>query len=175
MDNDIIETIELVEEASYNPEETPDIIEETSVAEDAEQSSPENATIKELEALREQVGELTQLLAKKQAESERIAKQLGDFYELFPDTAVDALPDEVWEDVKRGNSLAAAYAIYNRKLSIKAEQIKKINQKDASLSAGKAGKDAASEYYTPDEVRAMSREQVRANYQKIISSMKKWN
>ena len=130
---------------------------------------------KELKVLRAQVTELTELLAKKQAEAERISTQLGDFYSLFPDTAIDTLPDDVWEDVKKGNSLAASYAIYQRKMQLQAERINAINQKNASLSAGKAGTNTASEFYTPDEVRAMSQDQVRANYSKIIRSMKKWN
>ncbi len=176
MNNDIDTLDALMEEPSEemvtDAETAPETHEEAS---EERQEDSEDMVAKELETLRAQVSELTELLAKKQAEAEKIEAQLGDFYSLFPDTAVDALPDEVWEDVKKGNSLAASYAIYQRKMQLQAERIKKVNEKNASLSAGKAGTDAGAEFYSPDEVRAMSREEVRTNYSKIIRSMQKWN
>ena len=51
----------------------------------------------------------------------------------------------------------------------------KINQINAYRSSGQAGSNTAREYFSPDEVRAMSQSEVRANYQRIIESMKKWN
>lgn len=173
-------TDDIIEEREVHAENCDTDNIETTVNNSAESAQTDtdalrDDTVAELESLREQVSELKTLLARKQEEAEKIAKQLGDFYSLFPDTPVDTLPDEVWEDVKRGNSLAAAYAIYHRKLTIRAEEIKRINQKNAALSSGKAGTDASKEFYTPDEVRAMSKEEVKENYSKIIRSMKKWN
>ncbi len=50
-----------------------------------------------------------------------------------------------------------------------------INRRNAARSAGRAGTNAAPEYYSPDEVRAMSPAQVRENYQRIRASMQKWH
>lgn len=58
------------------------------------------------------------------------------------------------------------------KLRAKAEE---VNRRNASLSAGRAGMNAAPEYYSPEEVRAMSAHEVRENYQKIRASMKRWH
>ena len=58
------------------------------------------------------------------------------------------------------------------KLRAKAEE---VNRRNASRSAGRAGTNAAPEYYSPEEVRAMSAHEVRENYQKIRASMKRWH
>lgn len=50
-----------------------------------------------------------------------------------------------------------------------------VNTRNASLSAGRVGTNLAPEYYTPDEVRAMSPAEVRENYERIRASMKKWH
>ena len=148
---------------------------EDTASEEIQSDDTSDTVSQELETLRAQVNELTELLARKQDEAERISAQIGEFYSLFPETTINALPDEVWENVKNGNSLAASYAIYQRKMYLQEQRIKSVNQKNASLSAGKAGVNSSSEFFTPDEVRAMSREQVRTNYNKIMRSMQKWN
>ena len=58
------------------------------------------------------------------------------------------------------------------KLRAKADE---INRRNAALSAGRAGTSTAPEYYSPEEVRAMSAHEVRENYQKIRASMKRWH
>ena len=74
-------------------------------------SDKEQDTASELELLREQVKELTRELSEKDARSQRIAAELGEFYELFPSTDIKALPEEVWESVRSGTSLAASLAL----------------------------------------------------------------
>lgn len=128
----------------------------------------------ELELLREQVKRLKEELERRERETEQAAKELSDFRELFPNTDVATLPDSIWDSVRQGNSLAAAYAIHYRRQQLKAEAVHAANQKNASLSSGYVGNGSV-EYYTPDEVRAMSRTEVKANYKKIIASMKKWS
>ena len=88
---------------------------------------------------------------------------------------MESVPESVWDSVRAGSSLASAYAIYARRTYINEMRAGGINKRNAELSAGLAGKGTASEYYTPDEVRAMSQREVRANYSKIVESMKKWN
>ena len=158
-----------VEETALLDKEAP--TEESSEAE--QESMPDAAA--ELEALRDEVRRLNEELEQKQAEAERIAAEIGDFYKLFPNADISALPDSVLESVKQGNSLAAAYALYHRRSQLKEEQVRAANQRNASLSAGRVGSGAAAEYFTPDEVRAMSQGEVKRNYKKIIESMKKWN
>ena len=153
--------------------------EEIDVSAKEEQSPQKSAadgdTQAELEDLREQVRKLTEELQSKAAIADKIAAQLGEFGELFPDVAMESVPEAVWESVRAGSSLAAAYAIYERRAHMNELRTGGINKRNAELSAGFAGKGTASEYYTPDEVRAMSQREVRANYSKIIESMKKWN
>jgi hypothetical protein len=181
MHNTDIQNDELFTEAEENytvPEpETQDmnISSDTVTDSEAEAQPQENSVEEELKNLREQVKELSAQLVQKQEEAERVCAQINDFYSLFPSTSLESIPDTVWESVKQGNSLAAAYAIYHRRLELKQAEANKINTKNAALSAGNAGQNTASEYYTPQEVRAMSQSEVRANYQKIIESMKKWN
>ena len=178
-----------VEQNTINSQETQDVIisVENDSADVSEQLSEDckadataeeesqSANLAELESLRKQVEELTQKLKEKSEEAEKIAAQINDFYQLFPNTDIQNVPEEVWEGVKQGNSLVAAYAIYHRKIQLKKEKADAINARNASLSAGYAGKNTSTEYFTPDEVRAMSQSEVKANYSKIIESMKKWN
>ncbi len=135
----------------------------------------EEDTETELEKLRAEVQRLTEELDRKSAEAERVASQISELYELFPDTDVSRIPDEVWESVREGNSLAAAYALHAKKQQQREQNAKAVNDRNAALSAGHAGSGTTNEYFTPDEVRAMSRGEVRANYTKILESMKKWN
>ena len=128
----------------------------------------------ELERLRNEVRELNERLSEQQAQAEKIRKQIGDFCEAFPSVELNSVPQDVWESVKSGNSLAAAYALYTHRIQQKQARINEQNQKNAYLSAGYVGKTAANEYFTPDEVKKMSQGEVKANYSKILDSMKKW-
>ena len=129
----------------------------------------------ELEALRARVAELKQELERSTAELSKSARQLEELYSLFPDSDVRAFPDSVWQSVSEGNSLAAAYALHLCREKQRADAVSSVNKKNAALSAGFAGEAARGEYFTPSEVRAMSQSEVRANYTKIIESMKRWN
>ena len=129
--------------------------------------------------------QLNQTIASLQAEleayksaatqQEAIAKQINEFSELFPEITVRSIPDEVWDSVKQGNSLAAAYSVYERRITEAARRIELINAKNAEKSAGAAGKNSAQEFFSADDVRKMSPSEVRANYAKIRRSMEKWN
>ena len=160
------------ENAILNEEEMNDPVTET---ENTAESTAESDTQAELEGLREQVRMLTEELRARAAFADKIAAQLGEFGELFPDVSMESVPESVWDSVRAGSSLASAYAIYARRTYINEMRAGGINKRNAELSAGLAGKGTASEYYTPDEVRAMSQREVRANYSKIVESMKKWN
>ncbi len=129
----------------------------------------------ELERLREEIRTLNERIAEKQAQTDKISAELGAFAEYFPEVELKSIPDEVWDEVKSGNSLASSYALYTHKTK-RAEQImQEQNEKNAYFSAGRVGKNTANEYFTPDDVKKMSGSEVKANYSKIIASMKKWN
>lgn len=129
----------------------------------------------ELDALRSRVAELQAELEKSQQETGKTVRQIKELYSLFPDSDISSLPDTVWQSVSEGNSLAAAYALQLCREKQKADEIRSVNKKNAALSAGLAGDAARGEYFTPSEVRAMSQSEVRANYTKILESMKRWN
>lgn len=138
----------------------------------------EEEPLPSIEELNEKIASLTkELEAYKSAEAERshIAKQLDEFSELFPEIAVRSIPNEVWDSVKEGNSLAAAYSVYERRITEAARRIELINEKNAKQAAGAAGRNVTSEFFSADDVRKMSPSEVRANYAKIRRSMEKWN
>ena len=129
----------------------------------------------ELTRLREEVTQLRDMLSKKEAEQEQILREMGEFNRLFPEIPIKQVPDSVWQRVEGGLPLSAAYALYERETRLSALRAEEINRKNAALSPGKAGKDTAGEYFSPDEVRAMSQKQVHDNYAKIMESMKRWH
>ena len=141
-------------------------------------SEEENKKLPSIDELNQTIASLkSELEAYKNAaaEQEAIAKQINEFSELFPDVSVRSIPDEVWDSVKQGNSLAAAYSVYERRITEAARRIELINQKNAEKAAGVAGKNLTQEFFSADDVRKMSPSEVRANYAKIRRSMEKWN
>ena len=129
----------------------------------------------EADALRHEIGILKTQLDESRRAQQKLAGELGEFNTLFPDTALSDIPEEVWNQVKQGIPLTASYALYEKKAGIQSRKAEEINRRNASLSAGIAGQNTSPEFYTPDEVRAMSRSEVHNNYDKILRSMKKWN
>ena len=147
---------------------------EQDLAPQSTENEPSEPTVAELN---ERIASLTkELEAYKQAKErqDRISEQLNEFSELFPNIAPSAVPAEVWESVKNGNSLAAAYAVYEKRTTEAARRIEQINAKNAGNSAGAAGKNSSEEFFSADEVRKMSPAQVRANFAKIRRSMETW-
>lgn len=135
------------------------------------------AAEKTIEALKQEIDQLhiqINKLEELKKSQNRILSELGDFTAIFPEIPVEKIPEEVWESVKRGASLAASYALYEKRMAAEALRIARINAKNASKSPGAAGTDTKGEYFSPDDVRRMSRSEVHANYSKIKESMKKW-
>ena len=174
----IIKSTEISEDTRDIKEETPDIVQEDASS-DIENDIPDNEEAKvpaedlnkTIEALKAEL----QAYKAAAAQQEAIAKQINEFSELFPNIAIKSIPDEVWETVKQGNSLAAAYSIYEKRITEAARRIELINQKNAEKAAGIAGKNLTQEFFSIDDVRKMSPSEVRANYAKIRRSMEKWN
>ena len=151
---------------------------ETSDETDKEKAEEEFSPDLELEKLKSEILTLREelkLLEDMKKHSERVLSEVNEFSMLFPEKSIDAIPEEVWEQVRHGSSLAASFALYEKKRSYMEEKAQGINRKNASLSAGLAGVDTSCEYFTQEQVRAMSRAEVKQNYSKIRESMKKWN
>ena len=128
----------------------------------------------EITRLQNEIASLREALAKKERE-EAILGELEEFRRLFPKASVGALPSEVQASVDGGIPLSAAYALYEKKRAMAELHAKQINEENAVRSAGKAGKGTAGEYFSPEEVRAMSQKQVREHYAQIRESMKSWH
>ena len=125
----------------------------------------------EIARLNEEIRILNQRLTQKQERESLMGIQIEEFSKDFPEVDLKSIPEEVFDGMRSGNSLASSYALYK----IRADRISEQNQKNAYRSSGRIGKSAASEYFSADEVRKMSPAEVKANYTKIIESMKKWN
>ena len=127
----------------------------------------------ELERLRSELTQLKSELSKRDMRLEQISKEFEEFNTLYPNTSLSSLQDSVWNDVRRGIPIAAAYALAQRREEHIAKTAMISNLQNATLSSG-ALQPVHSDYFSPAEVRAMSQSEVRANYQKIIQSMQKW-
>ena len=164
-DNTTSPTEEPVENVTAEDNAVPD--------EASEAPSPDEKD--ELELLRTELGTLRQEIEEKKKIFERMSREIGEFSEIFPERNVSDIPDSVWESVKGGIPLAAAYALYERKNALRADAASRINERNGSISTGPVGRASTENFYTPDEVRKMSRAEVKQNYSKILESMKKWN
>lgn len=179
--NDIIsEPVEKIEEeiADESISETADegtTEENLPKAEEEESIEAESVEKDELASLREELCRLRAELEERKNSLERLGKEISEFSELFPNEPLTALPDSVWESVRGGIPLAAAYALYRRKTELRIEKANATNRKNNEMSTGAIGRDTTENFYTPDEVRAMSRSEIKKNYSKILDSMKKWN
>ena len=142
---------------------------------EAADDTPLDDPLAELSRLRKEVEDLQAALSKKESERQNTLAELAEFHRLFPDVTLSALPDGIWESVHQGVPLSAAYALYEKKQRTARQDAEQINRRNAALSAGVAGKHTPGEYYSPDEVRAMSQKQVHDNYRTIMESMKHWH
>ncbi len=117
---------------------------------------------------------LRESIENERAENSRMINEYSEFSELFPDVPLKNVSESVWENVKKGIPLAAAYALYDRKNELSARSAAAVNEKNSRESAGAVKGGESDDYYSPAEVRAMSHGDVRANFDKIMASMKKW-
>ena len=134
----------------------------------------ENPT-ESVESLKAELDRLRAELEESRMANQKVADDIREFQNLFPSIELGSLPDEVRDSVRAGVPLAASYALYEKRLEAERERIEAINRRNAQRSSGAAGKNTPKEFFSPEEVRAMSQSEVRENYRKIIDSMKKWN
>lgn len=139
---------------------------------DCEAASSEDPT-DGLDRLRGELSALRAELAEERARQTRISREFEEFRTLYPDTPLSDCSDAVWRAVESGTPLAAAYALEARKQAILAARAMAANAQNAERSAGGI-KDNPNEFFTPEEVRAMSQSEVRASLSRIMQSMKRW-
>ena len=143
---------------------------------DSEDSDPQ-AQASELEQLRSELKQLREELALRDArtqQEERVTRDLAEFCTLYPEVPISTLPTEIWQDVEKGNSLAAAYALAEKKKALFLKNATESNATNRARSSG-AIKNTENFEFSPAEVRAMTSEEVRANLPKIMRSMQKWH
>lgn len=124
--------------------------------------------------LRRELDLLKEGLLAQAAQDARIAAEREEFRSLYPQIPLSALPDSVWEDVRRGIPLAAAYALCERRRAQTDAVAAQSNRINRARSAGRINSDT-SDFFTPSEVRAMSSDEVRRNYSAILRSMREWH
>lgn len=162
MENAVVEEISLKEGCDGTPEPTP---------EEAEPIDELSSLRQELEALR------SELKARDEREeaSSRFLKEMREFSEYFPEVELHEIPCEIWEQVRRGASLSASFALSLKRLELERKRVTDVNQKNRRMSAGSLTKGDGDRYYSPAEVKAMTPLQVRSHYDDIIESMRHWN
>ena len=126
-----------------------------------------------IESLMTRVRELEQEIEMRQTLSERMARECEEFEAYFPEVSLRTLPDNVWTQVHAGVPLAAAYALYERGVQNQKRAAEVQAARKDALSTGLPGA-AQSSYFSPSQVRAMSRQEVRENYDRIFESMRHW-
>ncbi len=155
-----------------------DILTESTEASDIEKAPPvkeaERSYEEQAAALQAEIDRLREELAGRDAFYERMAKESEELYSLYPDADPHMLPDSVWEDVRRGIPIAAAYALSERRRTLAAQKAEECNRNNSRRSCG-AIESTVQDYYSPGEVRNMSAAEVRKNYTNIMRSMQKWH
>ena len=160
-----VESIDAVEvEAAVEAEDAKEAVE-------ADEAEDIHAVI---DRLRGELSSLRRELSRRDEVYTRASAEFSEFMRLYPDVQIAEISDSVWEMARGGVPLAAAYA-YEEVIRRKRErEIAEADKRAREASAGSLS-GGGEEFYSPDEVRRMSPEEVRANYKKITESMKKWH
>ena len=126
---------------------------------------PEEATVAEMQETEEKDGAIS-----------KMEEDIECFRQLFPEVKADEIPQEVWDRVEEGESLSAAFALHFVKEMREKEHIRRVNEENGKKAPPPVeGQGSNSDYFSPEAVKSMSRKEIRANYDKILSSMEKWN
>lgn len=154
-------------EETMNDTELPE--EEMQEAAEPEIAEAETAEADELSALRAALAEKERLLSDMTAAKDRFESEFAEFRREFPEVPLGRVDDGVWEMVRGGVPLAAAYALAERRAMKQAQASRRETGAWHSLSGG-----TDEGLFSPSEVRAMTPREVRRNYDRILESMKRW-
>ncbi len=128
----------------------------------------------EVSELRRELDELRSRFEQQRQTMERMSRECDEFAELYPDRPLSSLPREVWDNVRAGIPLAAAYAYAEARREHAERLARKVNDRNDGASSGDVSGRTA-DYFSPAEVRGMTPAEVRANYSKIMDSMRLWS
>ena len=102
---------------------------------------------------------------------QRAELEIEEFSEKFPDIGLDGVPQSVWDKVKDGENLSAAYGKYDEEKKRLYKNAALVNEENAAQSSGRINGEPKKAVYTAREVAAMSAGDVRKNYEDILYSM----
>ncbi len=174
-----VDTVPAEPEAELHTDEpAPDSAEnhtEDTSASASSEGAPDESTPNELEALRAEVSSLRAQLEGERALYGRMSTECAEFSELYPTVPLSEIPDSIWESVKLGVPIAAAYALYEKRSSMARAKADLINSANSRASSGSIDSPPTEDFFSPAEVKAMSPAEVRKNYSTIIRSMSKWH
>lgn len=102
---------------------------------------------------------------------QRAETEIEEFSAKFPETDLDDVPESVWESVKNGTALCAAYEEFAESSKKRTEEAARVNEENAAKSSGYVGGEPKKAIYTAKEVSAMSEKQIKDNYDDILYSM----
>lgn len=142
-------------------------------SQESEQSSEIKRLSDEIAALRARL-ESTENGHTHEIQSERLASELSELSRFFPDVTPDEIPESVWQKVREGGSLAGSFALWRYSEEREKKRIGERNDANRRMSAGSVAGHASPSYYSPDEVKKMTRSQVREHYDDVIESMRHW-
>lgn len=128
----------------------------------------------ELNALREEVKALRAEIAQKDAFYAKADREYTEFRTLYPDTDLHTLPDSVWDEVRRGTPLAAAFALSERRRTLALAAAEESNRQNKSRSPGTL-QGGAEDEFSISEVRAMSPSEIRSQFDRVMRSLQKWH
>ncbi|MBR2615960.1 MAG: hypothetical protein IKC69_04720 [Clostridia bacterium] len=107
---------------------------------------------------------------------ERMEEDIALFRNLFPEVKGEEIPDEVWERVEKGESLAAAFALHFVQKLRQEEKIRTVNEENEKKAPPRIHRDSGEgEYFSPEAVKAMSPKEVKKHYDAILRSMEHWS
>lgn len=170
-----LENVETVSAEQLIPEVVEEVVPDTPSADVAE--GGDTAYDGAIEQLARELAELRALIETRQASEGAVTFQptlTEAFRALYPDVSAEDIPDTVWEEVRGGLSLEASYALWDRRETLRRALAQDTNRKNASGAWGRA-EFSGEDFLSPDEVRSMTRDEVRRHYARIVESMKHWN
>lgn len=171
--DEIVEELVLTEESTEEIEEIPFEIEEVEEAVAQEAAPDEEAVASDFSAEMEELKALRSEVERLRAEAERLAEGYAELMDLYPSAQLSSMPDSFNEAVRQGVPPAAAYALEMRRREVRAKRAEAARRSAEKTSVGKIST-VDDGLFTPDEVRGMSRREVRENYGRIMESMRRW-
>lgn len=142
------------------------------------EETPAEEPIDELALLKSELENLKQELRardEREALQSRMIREIKEFQDYFPEVDIKGVSDEIWDQVKRGASLSAAFALDLRKAELERKKVSDFNEKNRRMSAGSLMNGDEEKYYSPSEVKKMTPAQVKLHYDDIVESMRHWN